>query len=121
MDYEDYKYCMNHDKYDLGKITKQIRTKKFIYEAPIWSGKYIIISKWISLNKTERFMINVPTVNYADELYIISLCYERQLLTFCVYENEFKELHKDELIEVNIIITTYKNHLSKWLGDIIKE
>lgn len=35
MDYEDYKYCMNHDKYDLGKITKQIRTKKFIYEAPI--------------------------------------------------------------------------------------
>ena len=38
MDYDDYYYCMNYDKYDLRKITKQIRTKKFICEAPIGSS-----------------------------------------------------------------------------------
>ncbi|KAK8893673.1 hypothetical protein M9Y10_022100 [Tritrichomonas musculus] len=32
MDYEDYYYYMNLNKTDLCKITKQIRSKKFIYE-----------------------------------------------------------------------------------------
>ena len=30
MNYEDYYFCMNHNKYDLRKMTKQIRIKKFI-------------------------------------------------------------------------------------------
>ena len=38
MDYDDY-LSMNQNKYDLFKITKQIRSKKFICEAPIGSGK----------------------------------------------------------------------------------
>lgn len=42
MDFEDY-YCMNHKKYDLGKITK-----KFICEAPIGSGTSNAIRKWKS-------------------------------------------------------------------------
>ena len=38
MDYDDY-LSRDHNKYDLRKITKQIRTKKFICGAPIGSGK----------------------------------------------------------------------------------
>ena len=39
------------DKYDLCKITKQIRTKKFICEAPIGSGKSTaILYFWVQSN-----------------------------------------------------------------------
>ena len=47
--YADYTdslcYCINHNKYDLRKITKKIRSMKFICEAPIGSGKSITIRK----------------------------------------------------------------------------
>ena len=68
-DYDDDYHCKNHNKYDLRKITKQIRSKKFICEAPIDSGKSTAIRKLISSHKTEVFMVIVPTVNIAEEFY----------------------------------------------------
>ena len=68
VDYDEF-YFMDRNKYDLRKITKQIRTKKFICEALIGSGKSTAIRKWISSHSTERFMVIVPTVNIATEFY----------------------------------------------------
>ena len=45
IDNENYYYYMNHNKYDLRKITKQIRSKKFICEAPMGSSKSTAIHK----------------------------------------------------------------------------
>ena len=60
MDYDDY-LSMNQNKYDLFKITKQIRSKKFICEATIGSGKSGEIRKQIYSHKTDRFMVILPT------------------------------------------------------------
>ena len=52
IDYDNSYYCMDHNRYELRKITKQIRTKKFICEAPIGSSKSTSIRKWNLLNRT---------------------------------------------------------------------
>lgn len=52
IDYDNSYYCMDHNRYELRKITKPIRTKKFICEAPIGSGKSTSIRKWNLLNRT---------------------------------------------------------------------
>lgn len=41
-------------------------SKKFICEAPILSCKSTVICKWISLHKTDKFMVVVPSVNIHD-------------------------------------------------------
>lgn len=68
MDYDDI-YFKTDDKYNLCVITTQIRTKKFICEAPIGSCKSTVISKWISAHPTTKFMVIVPTVSIAAEFY----------------------------------------------------
>lgn len=68
--YENYYYDMNHNKYDLCKMNKQIRTKKFICGASIIFGKWTTIRKWISVHKDSKFMIIVPTINIDEEFYI---------------------------------------------------
>ena len=118
MDYDDYYYCMDHNKYDLRKITKQIRTKKFICEAPIGSGKSTAIRKWISSHNTEKFMVIVPTVNIAEEFY--TKLNKDLNIRLCVNDNAFSEFRKAVYNEVNIIITTY-NTASKCLGDLLEE
>ena len=67
MNYKNYYYCMNHNKYDLSKITMKIRSTKFVCEEPIGSGKSTAIRKWISVHKTDKFMVIVPTVNITEE------------------------------------------------------
>ena len=67
-DYYDY-LSRDHNRHDLNKITKKIRPKKFICEAPIGSSKSTAIRKLISSYKTEKFMVIVPTVNIAEEFY----------------------------------------------------
>ena len=120
MDYDDY-YSMDHSKYDLSITTKQIRTKKFICEAPIGSGKSTAIRKWIFSHATERFMIIIPTVNIAEEFYIKLGNMNRELrMRLCVNDNAFREFHKAVHAGVNVIITTY-NTASKCLGDLIEE
>ena len=111
---------MDHNKYDLRKITKQIRMKKFICEAPIGSGKSTAIRKWISSHKTEKFMVIVPTVNIAEDFYTKQSVMDVKSIQLCVNDNAFKEFHKAVQNEVNIIITTY-NTASKCLGDLIEE
>ena len=50
-------------------MNKQIRTKKFICEVPIFSSKLTSIYKWISAHKTNKFMVLVQIVNIAEEFY----------------------------------------------------
>ena len=111
---------MDHNRYDLRKITKQIRMKKFICEAPIGSGKSTAIRKWISSHKTEKFMVIVPTENIAEEFYTKLIDMDVKSIRLCVNYNAFKEFHKAVHNEVSIIITTY-NIASKCLGDLIEE
>ena len=123
IDYDTYYYCMDHSKYELREITRQIRTKKFICEAPIGSGKSSAIRKWISAHKTNKFMVIVPTVNIAEEFYT-KLCKMNEAdeinIRLCVSDNAFKEFHKAVHSQVNVIITTY-NTASKCLGDLLEE
>ena len=111
---------MDHNKYDLRKITKQIRMKKFICEAPIGSGKSTAIRKWKSSYKTEKFMVIVPTVNIAEDFYTKQSVMDVKSIQLRVNDNAFKEFHKVVQNEVNIFITTY-NTASKCLGDLIEE
>lgn len=104
--------------YNLRKITKQIRTKKFICEAPIGSGKSTAIRIWISAHKDNKYMVIVPTVNIAEEFY--TKLSNNESIRLCVNENAFKEFHKAVHYEVNIIVTTYHT-ASKCLGDLIEE
>ena len=120
MDYDDYYYCIDHNKYDLRKITKQIRMKKLICEAPIGSGKSTAIRKRISSHKTENLMEIVSTVNIAKEFYTKLNDMDVKSIQLCVNDNAFKEFHKAVHNEVNKIITTY-NTASKCLGDLIEE
>ena len=78
-EYDDYSYCINCNKYDLCMIIKQTKTKKFIFEAQMFSGKSTAIRKMISahttdsqseLGKAGKFKVIVPTVNIAEEFYI---------------------------------------------------
>ncbi len=117
IDYDDYYYCMNLSRYDLRKITKQIRMKKFICEASIGSGKSTAIHKWISSHKTEKFMVIVPTLNIAEEFYTKI---NDKSIRLCVNDNAFKEFRKAIHNELNVIITT-DNTASKCLGDLIEE
>ena len=130
LDYVDFDddspcYYIDRDKYDLRKITKQIRMKKFICEAPIGSGKSTVIRKWISSHKTDKFIVIVPTVNIAEEFYTKLIDMKVKSIQLCVNDNAFKEFHKAVHNEVNIIITTYNtavhNEVSKSLGDLIGE
>ena len=111
---------MDHNKYDLRKITKQILTKKFICEAPIGSCKSTAIRKWIASHSTERFMVIVPTVNIATEFYTKLSDMDVNSIRLCVNDNAFSEFHKAVHKGVDIIITTY-NTASKCLGDLIEE
>lgn len=106
MDFEDYYYWMYHNKYDLCKITKQIRMKKFIREAPIGNGKSAAIRKWISVHKIDKFLIIVPTVNIAEKFYTKL---NNEFIWLCVNEDALKEFHKAVHNEVNIIITIYNS------------
>ncbi len=85
---------------------KQIRSKKFICEAPTCSGKSTAIHKLISSHKTERFMVIVPTVNITEELYTKLSDMNVKPIRLYVNENAFKEFHKDVHDEINIIIFT---------------
>ena len=120
MDYDDYYYCIDHNKYDLRKITKQIRMKKLIWKAPIGSGKSTAIRKRISSHKTENLMVIVPTVNIAKEFYTKLNDMDVKSIQLCANDNAFKEFHKAVHNEVNKILTTY-NTASKCLGDLIEE
>ena len=103
--YEDYYEYLSrdHNRHDLNKITKKIRPKKFICEAPIDSGKSTAIRKLISSYKTEKFMVIVPTVNIAEEFYTKL---NDKSIRLCVNNNAFKEFHKAIHNEMNTIITT---------------
>ncbi len=113
-------YYIDSDKYDLRKITKQIRTKKFICQAPIGSGKSTAIRKLIASHSTERFVVIVPTENIATVFYTKLSDMDVNSIRLCVNDNPFKEFHKAVHNEVNVIITTY-NSASKCLGDLIEE
>ena len=122
IDFRDYDNClsMNHNKYDLRKISKKIKSKKFICEALIGSGESTEIRKWISSHKTEKFMVIVPTVNIIEMFYTKMDDEDVKSIRLCVNDNAFKEFHKAIHDEVKIIITTY-NTAPKCLGDLIKE
>ena len=109
---------MNHNKYDLRKITKKIKSKKFICEAPIGSGKSTAIRKWISAHKTDKFIVIVPIVNIAEEFY--TKLSDNESIRLYINDNAFKEFHKAVYNEVNIFIATY-NITFKCLDDLIEE
>ena len=102
-------------------MTKQIRNKKIICEAPIGSGKSTAIHKWIASHSTERFMVRIPTVNIANQFYTTLCNMNNELnIQLCVNDNTFSEFYKAVYSKINIIITTY--HIaSKCLGDIDEE
>ena len=66
---------MKTNEYEFKRTARTIKTKQFICEAPIATGKSTALRKWLfsrlnpKYNDYYKFIVIVPTVNIAEEFY----------------------------------------------------